>query len=123
MERRLAPPDVGRRPVRPVDDPQPVQSGERAARRQLCRRCRPEGAAMVFFTDGLVEGRDMSIEAGMDRLQHQAAAADDPARHLLAGIAAGQRDDEVALLVLRRRADSACADRIEGAVGAGGPTL
>ena len=67
----------------------------------------PVGAALVLYTDGLVEERSRDISEGMAALLEaaQAAGTNDPeilADHLLAQLAGESRSDDVALLVLRR---------------------
>jgi hypothetical protein len=66
------------------------------------------GAAVVFFTDGLVEDRDRSLEDGLHRLRHAAARApslraEALADHVLAAMSGADRDDDVAILVMRRQ--------------------
>ncbi|WP_433362548.1 PP2C family protein-serine/threonine phosphatase [Actinoplanes sp. CA-142083] len=64
----------------------------------------PPGAALVFYTDGLVERRGELIDEGLERLIDVARA--EPAEPLCAGIMAtmglDRPTDDVALLVLRR---------------------
>jgi serine phosphatase RsbU (regulator of sigma subunit) len=72
---------------------------------------RPEGEArlgpgdtLIFYTDGLVERPDSSIDAGIERLAHRAAAAAarDPATlaaALIAGVPEPRRDDTAVLCV------------------------
>jgi serine phosphatase RsbU (regulator of sigma subunit) len=71
----------------------------------------PPGAALVLFTDGLVEERHQDISEGIDRLLASArdAGTTQPgllADRLLADLAGRPRGDDVALLVVRRDADS-----------------
>ncbi|RBY76300.1 histidine kinase [Blastococcus sp. TF02-09] len=68
----------------------------------------PRGAALVLFTDGLVESRSADIDEGLDRLLAVASAAgtSDPealCARLLSELTGAQRADDVALLVLTRR--------------------
>jgi PAS domain S-box-containing protein len=67
----------------------------------------PVGAALVLYTDGLVEERSRDISEGMSALlaAAQAAGTNDPdviADQLLSELAGESRGDDVALLVLRR---------------------
>ena len=67
----------------------------------------PVGAALVLYTDGLVEERSRDISEGMAALLEAVQAADtnDPevlADRLLSRLAGETRSDDVALLVLRR---------------------
>lgn len=67
----------------------------------------PPGTTLVFFTDGLVEDRGRSLDDGLDRLLVAARGApsleaDVLADHLLAAMSGAARDDDVALLVMRR---------------------
>ncbi len=66
------------------------------------------GAAVILFTDGLVEDRQRDVDEGTRRLA--AAARSVPsmepeviADHILAGLSGSERADDVALLVVRRR--------------------
>lgn len=66
----------------------------------------PPGATLLLFSDGLVENRSQSLDAGLSRLAD--ALAEGPqdlvalSEHLLADMTAGQNDDDVAMLLLRR---------------------
>jgi serine phosphatase RsbU (regulator of sigma subunit) len=65
------------------------------------------GAALVLYTDGLVEDRHRGLEAGLvalaNVLAEPAASADALCRRLVAALVGdGIREDDVALLVLRR---------------------
>ncbi|MCW2605480.1 MAG: hypothetical protein JWO60_173 [Frankiales bacterium] len=66
----------------------------------------PAGATLLLFSDGLVERRALSIDVGIGRLTE--ALLDGPAplpalsAHLLARMTAGENDDDVALLLVRR---------------------
>jgi PAS domain S-box-containing protein len=67
----------------------------------------PVGAALVLYTDGLVEERTRDISLGMTALVEtaQAAGTNDPevlADRLLSKLAGETRGDDVALLLLRR---------------------
>jgi integral membrane sensor domain MASE1/anti-sigma regulatory factor (Ser/Thr protein kinase) len=66
-----------------------------------------EGETLVFFTDGLIERRGLSLEVGLETLRSLAAsgaAADDldeMCDTIVSGIDARQTDDDVALLLFR----------------------
>lgn len=65
----------------------------------------PAGAAVCFYTDGLIERRDSTLDAGEDRLRGAVTAA--PAESVCATamsrlVGAGSAEDDVALLVLHR---------------------
>jgi serine/threonine-protein kinase RsbW len=67
----------------------------------------PVGAALVLYTDGLVEERSRDISEGMAALLSaaQSAGTNEPevlADRLLSQLAGDSRGDDVALLVLRR---------------------
>jgi serine phosphatase RsbU (regulator of sigma subunit) len=67
----------------------------------------PAGAAVVMFTDGLVEDRHRDVDEGTRRLAAAASTAPsmDPellADHILASLSGTERADDVALLVVRR---------------------
>jgi serine phosphatase RsbU (regulator of sigma subunit) len=67
----------------------------------------PPGATVLLYTDGLVERRDLPLEAGLERLRRAAASAGtrDPERLcdvLLAALVPRHRSDDVALLALGR---------------------
>jgi anti-sigma regulatory factor (Ser/Thr protein kinase) len=69
----------------------------------------PPGAALLLYTDGLVERRDEPLERRLDALADTAAAADDGLEGLcdavLAGVIGPERmpSDDVALLAVRPR--------------------
>ncbi|MGW3892357.1 PP2C family protein-serine/threonine phosphatase [Micromonospora chokoriensis] len=64
----------------------------------------PPGAALVFYTDGLIERRTELIDTGIERLA--AAVRSEPAEalcdHIMATTAPEHPDDDIALLVIRR---------------------
>jgi serine phosphatase RsbU (regulator of sigma subunit)/anti-sigma regulatory factor (Ser/Thr protein kinase) len=66
----------------------------------------PEGGSLVLYTDGLVERRSESLDAGLTRLR--AAVAEGPpvpegmCRHLLDAVRQPVTEDDVALLVVER---------------------
>ncbi len=64
----------------------------------------PEGAVMVFYTDGLVERRGESLDEGMERLR-DALRAESPegvCRLLAKAVLEDGIQDDVAIVVLRR---------------------
>jgi serine phosphatase RsbU (regulator of sigma subunit) len=66
------------------------------------------GATLVLYTDGLVESRRRSLEAGLDRLAQAARASRGDVQQLAQDIVEAvpeAREDDIALLALRRRAD------------------
>ncbi|RQW96580.1 PP2C family protein-serine/threonine phosphatase [Micromonospora inaquosa] len=69
----------------------------------------PPGAALVLYTDGLVERRRELIDTGIERLA--AAVRSGPAEalcdHIMATTAEEHPNDDIALLVIRRRPASA----------------
>jgi serine phosphatase RsbU (regulator of sigma subunit) len=67
----------------------------------------PVGAALVCYTDGLVEDRQEGIDHGMQRLLAAAESApslhpDDLADHILSSVPGAVRADDVALMVVQR---------------------
>jgi len=69
------------------------------------------GAALLLYTDGLVEHRDQPLDAGIDAACRAAGGAPDDlealADHVISEmVAEGGSADDVALLVLRRDADT-----------------
>lgn len=66
----------------------------------------PPGAALVFYTDGLIERRTELIDTGIDRLA--TAVRSEPAEalcdHIMTSTAPEHPDDDIALLVIRRTA-------------------
>ncbi|WP_433299820.1 SpoIIE family protein phosphatase [Actinoplanes sp. CA-030573] len=67
----------------------------------------PPGGTLVLYTDGLVERRDADIDVGLAALQRASAQVEDELddfcdRLLLQLGAAGQADDDVAVVALRR---------------------
>lgn len=62
------------------------------------------GQSMVMFSDGLVERRTASIDEGLDRLSAELAAATDTrATAVSAAMTPNDTDDDVTVIVLRRR--------------------
>ncbi len=78
----------------------PVQASHPEGRTQL-----EAGSLLVLYTDGLVERRDESIDAGLDRLAAALGAGPWPAEaaldHLIAEVLRTEPNDDVALLGLR----------------------
>jgi PAS domain S-box-containing protein len=65
------------------------------------------GAALVLYTDGLVESRARSLEAGLDLLAQTAGASRGDVQQLAEDVIEAvplEREDDIALLALRRNA-------------------
>ena len=103
-----------RRPPARRCSPAAATSTRRAARRsasaapaacQLGRFTLAPGETLWLFTDGLIESRRRTLDAGLDELEQAAARAtgslDEIADRLVAELPAA-RDDDIALLGLRR---------------------
>jgi phosphoserine phosphatase RsbU/P len=70
----------------------------------------PAGAVLLTYTDGLIERRDDSIEAGIERLLHtvHAASPEEVCRDILRSVFDGRSlDDDVALVAMRRSSTAA----------------
>ena len=70
----------------------------------------PRGATLVLYTDGLIESRTMSLDAGIARLleiPRQVGRGDleTLADHLVGQAPPGQREDDLTLLLLRQEHD------------------
>jgi putative methionine-R-sulfoxide reductase with GAF domain len=65
----------------------------------------PPGAALVFYTDGLVERRGELIDTGIDRLANaiQSGPADALCDHIMSTTAEQHPTDDIALLVIRHQ--------------------
>ncbi|MFF0718996.1 SpoIIE family protein phosphatase [Micromonospora sp. NPDC003816] len=67
----------------------------------------PAGATMVFYTDGLIERRDATIDDGLAALSVSASRVDDDldrfCERLLVELAPHEIQDDVAVVALRRR--------------------
>lgn len=67
----------------------------------------PPGATLVFYTDGLIERRDATIDEGLAALAGCAAVVDDDldafCQRLLVELAPDEIQDDVAVVALRRR--------------------
>lgn len=62
-------------------------------------------AMLVLYTDGLVERRGESIDAGLERLRSDATGhgpVDDLCERLVAAVPAGPHDDDLAVVTVRR---------------------
>lgn len=103
----LAVPGERTRPLELAVD-RPLGVGRPPANRRTTVLELPPGAAIVLYTDGLVERRGELIDTGIERL---AAAVDDtgpgPADalcdHIMASMADEHPTDDIALLVIRRQ--------------------
>ncbi|MGV9214263.1 PP2C family protein-serine/threonine phosphatase [Micromonospora sp. RB23] len=64
----------------------------------------PPGAALVFYTDGLVERRSELIDTGIERLTDavRSESAEELCERIMATTAQEHPDDDIALLVIRR---------------------
>ena len=88
------------------------------ARRPDATALLPPGSTLVLYTDGLVEARGQTLDAGLDRLsRHAAALAHRPlgafTDQLLRRVRPADNDDDVALLALRTPDRAAVPDRTE----------
>ena len=90
-----------------LEAPPEVMLGTRLRRRRSNHTVHlPPGSAVIFYTDGLVERRGSSLDAGLKDLTEalrgrQAMTADELCDHLLATFA-GDTEDDVVLTVVRR---------------------
>jgi sigma-B regulation protein RsbU (phosphoserine phosphatase) len=68
----------------------------------------PAGAALVFYTDGLVERRGELIDTGIDRLASavKPGPADALCDHIMASTAEEHPTDDIALLVVHRQSSA-----------------
>ncbi|MGK5737440.1 SpoIIE family protein phosphatase [Micromonospora sp. URMC 103] len=89
-----------------VQHPAPLL-GVRAERPQDLEFVLPPGATLVFYTDGLIERRDATIDDGLAALAAAAAQVDDDldrfCERLLVELAPAEIQDDVAVVALRRR--------------------
>jgi serine phosphatase RsbU (regulator of sigma subunit) len=69
----------------------------------------PPGGVLFFYTDGLIERRDETLDAGLERLQ-LAVVADRPevvCQQVMAAVVdARESQDDIAILAVRRSADT-----------------
>ena len=102
-------------PTAPVD--LPLGIGALGSVRRRTEIAFPPGAALVCYTDGLVERRGEYIDTGIDRLV-RATEPDDAERMcttIMARAGAERPTDDIALLVIRRldeRTESTGSDTI-----------
>jgi serine phosphatase RsbU (regulator of sigma subunit) len=80
-----------------------VDSGTARSERVVTLR---RGSTVLLYTDGLVEGRDLPLDDGMDRLREAVGdLADLPLQQLCDGVIArlrpGALEDDVALVAIR----------------------
>lgn len=75
----------------------------------------PPTAALVFYTDGLVERRGEMIDTGIDRLSAavQAGPADALCDHIMSSTAEKHPTDDIALLVIRRQSSERSAQVVD----------
>jgi putative methionine-R-sulfoxide reductase with GAF domain len=87
-----------------VDAPVDLPLGVRPTERRTTTIDFLPGALLCFFTDGLIERRDSSIDADLERLREVvvAAPADVACSSIMARLAGADHDDDIALLTLRR---------------------
>ncbi|MDG4840166.1 SpoIIE family protein phosphatase [Micromonospora sp. WMMD967] len=95
-------------PAQPVDVSvdRPLGVGRPTTSRRTTVLDLPPGAALVFYTDGLIERRTELIDTGIERLA--TAVRSEPAEalcdHIMTSTAPEHPDDDIALLVIRRTA-------------------
>ncbi|MEV4641479.1 GAF domain-containing SpoIIE family protein phosphatase [Actinoplanes sp. NPDC049548] len=82
----------------------PLGVGQPKAPRHTTELSLPPGAALVFYTDGLVERRGELIDVGIDRLARAAepGPAEDMCNRLMQTAADQDPIDDIALLIVRR---------------------
>jgi sigma-B regulation protein RsbU (phosphoserine phosphatase) len=83
----------------------PVGFGISHSRRRSTVLDLPPGGLACFYTDGLVERRDRSIDVGLERLRDEVRAGppDEVCAHLMSVlVGARAAEDDVALLLIRR---------------------
>ncbi|MGC4868563.1 PP2C family protein-serine/threonine phosphatase [Micromonospora sp. DT53] len=83
----------------------PLGVGRPLATRRTTVMDLPPGAALVFYTDGLVERRSELIDTGIERLADAVRSGPSEALcdHIMATTAEQHPNDDIALLVIRRR--------------------
>ncbi|MGH3874785.1 MAG: ATP-binding SpoIIE family protein phosphatase [Pseudonocardiaceae bacterium] len=87
----------------PSDHPVGVPGG---LRRRATTVTLPPGALLCFYTDGLVESRDFSLDVGLERLRELVVAgpAESVCRKLMARLVGDDSpNDDIAVLVVRRQ--------------------
>lgn len=103
----LAVPGQPTKPVSLTVD-RPLGVGRPAASRRTTVLDLPPGAALVFYTDGLVERRNELIDTGIERLADavRSGPAEALCDHIMATTAEEHPTDDIALLVIRRQPPS-----------------
>ncbi|MFF3853194.1 PP2C family protein-serine/threonine phosphatase [Micromonospora sp. NPDC002575] len=83
----------------------PLGVGRPVANRRTTVLDLPPGAALVFYTDGLVERRNELIDTGIERLADsvQSGPAETLCDHIMVTTAEAHPNDDIALLVIRHR--------------------
>ncbi|MFI6235891.1 PP2C family protein-serine/threonine phosphatase [Micromonospora sp. NPDC050784] len=83
----------------------PLGVGRPLANRRTTVLDLPPGAALVFYTDGLVERRSEVIDTGIERLADavRSGPAETLCDHIMATTAEEHPNDDIALLVIRRQ--------------------
>ncbi|MEU8111214.1 GAF domain-containing SpoIIE family protein phosphatase [Micromonospora sp. NPDC048947] len=94
------------RPTQPVNLPvdRPLGVGRPSTSRRTTVLDLPPGAALVLYTDGLVERRSELIDTGIERLADavQSGPAEELCDHVMSTTAEERPNDDIALLVIRR---------------------
>lgn len=100
----MAGPDQPSVPVSLAVD-RPLGVGRPVSSRRTTVLDLPPGAALVFYTDGLVERRSEVIDTGIERLADavRSGPAEALCDHIMATMAEEHPNDDIALLVIRRR--------------------
>ncbi|MEW1589900.1 GAF domain-containing SpoIIE family protein phosphatase [Micromonospora vinacea] len=103
----LAVPGQPTQPVSLTVD-RPLGVGRPAASRRTTVLDLPPGAALVLYTDGLVERRNELIDTGIERLADavRSGPAEALCDHIMATTAEEHPTDDIALLVIRRQPPS-----------------
>lgn len=102
-------------PDLPIDLPLGVRAERR--RRRTSSVEMPAGAVACFYTDGLVERRDSTLDAGLERLRRSVipAAADSVCTTVMNELVGSESPaDDIALLALRRADSCRIADATAG---------
>ncbi|MEU1748155.1 PP2C family protein-serine/threonine phosphatase [Micromonospora arida] len=94
-------------PTQPVDLPvdRPLGVGRPSTSRRTTVLDLPPGAALVFYTDGLIERRSEVIDTGIERLADavRSGPAEALCDHIMVTTADEHPNDDIALLVIRRQ--------------------